>query len=87
MLMPKPYISQSLFAEKDKAAQALTPDGSSESLTDLFAVQRRVLLIARSGTGKSVFLNYLVRKVRTRFLNGEPIEVDTTIMVNFKLLS
>jgi hypothetical protein len=51
----------------------------------LFAVQRRVLLIARSGTGKSAFLRHLVREVGTRFLNGErmplPVLIDLRINV------
>ncbi len=78
--VPAPYIPQSLFAEKDKDAQALTRDGGSESLVGMFAAQRRALLIARSGTGKSVFLRHLLRAVGTRFLNGEraplPVLID-----------
>jgi hypothetical protein len=50
------YIPQSVFAVADKEAQPLTLDGSREGLTQFFATQRRTLLVARSGTGKSVFL-------------------------------
>ena len=83
----KPYIPQSLFAEKDKEAHALTPDGSSESLAGLFAVQRRVLLIARSGTGKSVFLRYLVREVGTRFLTGDRVPLPVLIDLQVNVLA
>src|SRR5208282_5571918 len=86
-VMPKLYIPQSLFAEKDKAAHALAPDGSSKSLTDLFAVQRRALLIARSGTGKSVFLRHLVREVGTRFLNGERVPLPVAIDLRTHVLT
>src|ERR1700720_2134350 len=53
---PEHYIPQSLFAAADRETQPLTLDGRREGLTQFFAAQRRVLLVARSGTGKSVFL-------------------------------
>jgi hypothetical protein len=51
--LPEPYIPQYLFAERSKSAQAVTPGGRSESLAGLFAIQRRALLIDRSGTGNA----------------------------------
>ena len=79
--VPEPYITQSLFAEKDKEAQALTLDGSSESFALFVRAQRRALLIARSGTGKSVFLRNLVRVAGTRFLNGERAPLPVLISI------
>ena len=77
--LPKPYIPQSVFAAADKVAQPLTFDGSRESLTQLFAAQRRGLLIARSGTGKSVFLRYLQQEMAARFQRGEHVPAPMLI--------
>jgi hypothetical protein len=86
-IMPEPYIPQSLFAEMDKTAQRFRPDGGTKSLAELFAVQRRALLIARSGTGKSVFLHHLVREVGARFLNGERVPLPVLINLRTHVLS
>jgi hypothetical protein len=67
---PDPYIPQSLFADNDEATQGPALDGGDGNLAGLLAGHRRALVIARSGTGKSVFLRHLVREVGTRFLNG-----------------
>jgi ligand-binding sensor domain-containing protein len=84
---PKHYFPQSLFAEKDRTGLALTPDGSIQSLAGLFASQRRALLIARSGTGKSVFLRHLMQEVGARFLKGERVPLPVLIDLRIHVLA
>lgn len=85
--LPDPYIPQSLFAAKQAQAQQIILDGSSEGLKQLFAIQRRALLVARSGTGKSVFLRYLHRQVAARFLRGENVPAPILIDLRTHVLS
>jgi hypothetical protein len=85
--LPKPYIPQSLFATADKDAKPLTLDGSREGLTQFFVTQRRALLVARSGTGKSVFLRHLQREVAARFRRGERVPVPVLIDLRTHVLS
>jgi hypothetical protein len=56
-------------------------------LMRLFTAQRRALLIARSGTGKSVFLRHLQREVAIRFLHGEPIPAPVLIDLRTHILT
>lgn len=85
--MPEPYISQSVFAAADKDPQLLSLNGSQASLGQLFATQRRVLLVARSGTGKSVFLRYLQREVAGGFERGECVPAPVLIDLRTHVLS
>jgi hypothetical protein len=85
--VPKPYIPQSVFAAADKKAQSLSLDGSRKSLTQLFAAERRALLVARSGTGKSVFLRHLQREVAARFQRGERVLAPVLIDLRTHVLS
>jgi ligand-binding sensor domain-containing protein len=85
--LPSPYITQSLFAAKQNRVEPITLDGSRESLNQLFASQRRALLIARSGTGKSVLLRYLQREVANRLLTGEEVPVPVLIDLRTHVLS
>ena len=85
--MPTPYIPQSIFAIADKDAQPLTFDDSLESLKRLFGAERRAILIARSGTGKSVFLRHLQRDVATRFQRGERVPVPVLIDLRTHVLT
>ncbi len=73
--LPDPYVPQSVFAARDRTAHALPLDGGSESLKALLSERRRALVIARSGTGKSVLLRYLRRQVAEKFLRGERVPV------------
>jgi ligand-binding sensor domain-containing protein len=77
--LPKPYIQQSLFLASDKQVQPIVVDGRIESLKQLFGVERRALLIARSGTGKSVLLHHLQQEVAARFLRGERVPAPVSI--------
>jgi hypothetical protein len=85
--VPTPYIPQSVFAAADKEVQSLTLDGSRESLRQLFAAERRAILIARSGTGKSVFLRHLQREVAARFQRGERVPAPVLIDLRTHVLS
>jgi ligand-binding sensor domain-containing protein len=85
--LPTPYIPQSLFATKQAQARQLTLDGSRDSLKLLFASQRRALVIARSGTGKSVFLRFLQREVAARFHRGEDVPVPLLIDLRTHVLA
>jgi hypothetical protein len=85
--LPRPYIPQSIFAAADTEARSLNLDGSRESLMQLFAAERRALLIARSGTGKSVFLRHLQREVAIRFQRGEQVPAPVLIDLRTNVLS
>ena len=85
--VPSPYIPQSIFPAADEQARSFDIDGSSESLGRLFADGHRVLLIARSGTGKSVFLRHLQREVAIRFLGGEKVPAPVLIDLRTNVLS
>jgi hypothetical protein len=85
--LPVPYIPQSVFAAQDRSPEPLITDGSAESLARLFAGRRHALLIARSGTGKSVFLHHLQQQVATRFRRGERVPVPILIDLRTNVLS
>jgi hypothetical protein len=85
--MPEPYIAQSLFAARDRTPRPLIFDGSSATLMQLFGGPRRALLIARSGTGKSVFLRHLQREVAARLLRGERVPLPVLIDLRTHVLS
>jgi len=84
---PEPYIPQSLFAAADQEPQPLSPDGGRASLAQIFARERRALLLARSGTGKSVFLRHLLREVAARFQRGERVPVPLLIDLRTNVLT
>jgi hypothetical protein len=82
---PRNYIPQSVFDSRDSSAKPLL-DGTQISLKQLLLTDpRRQLLIARSGTGKSVFLRHLQREMAARFLHGErvpaPLLIDLRVHV------
>jgi hypothetical protein len=85
--LPKPYIPQSLYAAVEKEPNPLTIDGSRESLALLFATYRHALLIARSGTGKSVFLRHLQREIALCFRRGKRVPVPVLIDIRTHVLS
>ena len=85
--LPWPYIPQSIFAAADNQARSLNIDGSRESLMQLFADERRALLIARSGTGKTVFLRHMQREVAIRFQRGEKVPAPLLIDLRTNVLS
>jgi hypothetical protein len=78
--VPEHYIPQAIFRAVGTASKPLALDGASGSLTALFEPSRRVLVLARSGTGKSVLLRFLLREMGGRFLRGEdrrlPVLID-----------
>jgi len=85
--LPKPYIPQSLFAAVNKDAVPVSLYGSKEALTQFFGGQHRAILVARSGTGKSVFLRHLQREVAARFRRGERVPVPVFIDLRTHILS
>jgi ligand-binding sensor domain-containing protein len=87
VVQQKPYIPQSLFAERATETRALIPDGSHQGLEHLFAAQRRALLIARSGTGKSVLLRHLACDASDRFLRGAHVPLPVLIDLRTNALS
>jgi ligand-binding sensor domain-containing protein len=86
-VLPKPYIPQTVFAAAEKELRPLTFDGSGESVKQLFEAQRRALLIARSGTGKSVFLRHLQRNVAEHYECGESVSAPVLIDLRIHALS
>jgi hypothetical protein len=86
-VLPKPYIPQTVFAAAEKELRPLTFDGSGESVKQLFEAQRRALLIARSGTGKSVFLRHLQRAVAAHYESGESLPAPVLIDLRTHALS
>jgi ligand-binding sensor domain-containing protein len=85
--IPSPYIPQSLFAARDRTPNPVVCDGSDASLMQLFDGPRRALLIARSGTGKSVLLRHLLREVAARFLRGKRVPLPVLIDLRTHVLS
>ena len=76
--VPQPYIPQAVYGPGLLTTDLIQLDGSRTSLADLFQAERqgqggrpRVLLLGRSGAGKSVLLRSLLRATAQRFLNGE----------------
>jgi polynucleotide 5'-kinase involved in rRNA processing len=85
--VPQHYIPHAVSGPGLVTTAPLHLDESHTSLAALFQVERqvyggrsRVLLIGRSGSGKSVLLRYLLRVTAQRFLHGEahqlPLLVD-----------
>jgi ligand-binding sensor domain-containing protein len=87
MDLPKPYIQQYVFSTADRNVAPLTVDGSRKSLMELFAKERRALLIARSGTGKSVFLRHLQRELAASFQRGQRVPAPVLIDLRTHVLS
>jgi ligand-binding sensor domain-containing protein len=77
--LPKPYIPQSLFALEDEEPDPMTLDDGNEGFMQLFKTNRRALVVARSGTGKSVLLRYLQREVAVRFQRGQRVPAPVLI--------
>ena len=76
--VPQHYIPQAVYGPGLLTTDPLHLDGSRASLADLFQAERqgqrghpRVLLLGRSGAGKSVLLRFLLRVTAQRFLDGE----------------
>jgi hypothetical protein len=73
--LPNPYLPQVLIGKSAGTALTTTTMGVEE----LFAQRMRVLVLARSGTGKSVFLRYAVGAATRQFLQDGrwlPVLVD-----------
>jgi hypothetical protein len=62
-------------------------EGSKEGLKQFFGTHSRALLLARSGTGKSVFLSRLQRDIALGFLRGERVPVPVLIDLRTNVLS
>jgi hypothetical protein len=77
--VPEHHIPQALFHAGGMPAAALQADGTAASLRQLFKSSRRALVLARSGTGKSVLLRFLLRETGTRFLKGEELRLPVLI--------
>lgn len=77
--VPEPYIPQEVLLLGREISQRLAVDGSSESLHELFGASRKVLVLGRSGTGKSVLLRFLERESARRFLAGEDARVPVLL--------
>lgn len=77
--VPEPYIPQQLAFEGRETAPRVAMDATSESLSTLFGSSRKVLVLGRSGTGKSVLLRFLERELARRFLLGEDSRIPVFI--------
>ena len=69
--VPDHYIAQAVFRVSEAEANPIRLDGTTAALSKLFGRSQRVLVLGRSGTGKSVLLNYLTREMMQHFLRGE----------------
>jgi hypothetical protein len=77
--LPEPYIPQRVAPARDRLTTPFQVDGGAQSLRQLFAGHRRILLMARSGTGKSVFLRHLRQQVARRFVRAERVPIPVLI--------
>ncbi len=81
-----PYIPQCVVPARDYLTTPFQIDGSTRSLNQLFADNLRILLIARSGTGKSVLLRHLRQQVATRFARAERVPIPVLIDLRTQVL-
>jgi hypothetical protein len=79
--VPENYIPQTLRFGADEVANTSATD-SAQVLQLIFHDAKSAILIAKSGSGKSVFLRYLLRERSKQFVAGEANELP--ILINLR---
>lgn len=82
--IPKPYVPQAIYRGDDPEAQPITIGIIEESIGSLFGKGRHVLVLGRTGTGKTVFLRYLLRLMAMQFLNVKKKERNLPILIDLR---
>jgi ligand-binding sensor domain-containing protein len=77
--IPSPYIPQAVYPLDGPPGESITLESKQDFLSRLCVSMPQVLLLGRSGTGKSVLLRYLLQLALNDFLNGTSSELPLLI--------